>query len=171
VRHQTFSTDGGIRIAEKTAVPIVLGIGVAVLCSLSLATTVVARGDVSFIARRDFRVGEFPQAVKVGDFNGDGHPDLATANNNANIVSILINDTPGGVVNALVTFEPSDSTFRFTRDATGCPPDFVGTFRFAARLTNASARALTDLVVVVTTLTNGTLLQNTDGGPGASAPA
>ena len=42
----------------------------------------------------------------------------------------------------------------------------MGTFSFEARLTNTSDRSLSDLVVVVTTLTNGNLLQNADGGPG-----
>jgi hypothetical protein len=42
---------------------------------------------------------------------------------------------------------------------------FVGTFSFEARLTNISERSLSDLAVVVTTLTNGNLLQNADGGP------
>jgi uncharacterized delta-60 repeat protein len=70
------------------------------------------------------------------------------------------------VVNALVSFEPLRSTLRFTPDPTGCPRGFVGKFSFEARLTNTSESSLTDLVVVVTTLTNGNLLQNADGGPG-----
>jgi hypothetical protein len=81
-------------------------------------------------------------------------------------VSILINNTPGGVVNDLVTFEPLPSTFTFTPDPAGCPAGFVGTFRFESRLTNVSERSLSGLVVTVTTLTNGNLLQNADGGPG-----
>jgi FG-GAP repeat len=153
-------------MADKAAVQIIIGIGVAVLCSLLLATTVVAQSDVSFIARRDFRVGALPQSVTVGDFNGDGRQDLATANQGAGTVSILINGAPGVVVNDLVTFELIHSTFRFTRDATGCPPGFVGKFGFEVRLTNASDHSLTDLVMVVTTLTNGNLLQNADGSPG-----
>jgi hypothetical protein len=70
------------------------------------------------------------------------------------------------VVNDLVTFEPIPSSFAFTPDPTGCPTEFIGTFSFDARLSNISERSLTDLVVVVTTLTNGNLLQNADGGPG-----
>jgi hypothetical protein len=31
--------------------------------------------------------------VAVGDFNRDGRPDLATANQNSNNVSVLINNT------------------------------------------------------------------------------
>jgi aldose sugar dehydrogenase len=70
------------------------------------------------------------------------------------------------VVNDLVSFEPTRSTFESTPDPTGCPAGFVGTFRFEAPLTNISARSLSDLAVAVTTLTNGNLLQNADGGPG-----
>ena len=69
-------------------------------------------------------------------------------------------------MNDFVTFEPIPSTFHFTPDPTGCPEGFVGKFSFEARLTNISDRTLSDLVVEVTTLTNGNLLQNADGGPG-----
>jgi hypothetical protein len=104
----------------------------------------------------------------VGDFNGDGRPDLATAIAGARSVSILINAgvVSGVVVNDFVTFEPIQATFTFTPDATGCPEGFVGIYRFEARLANISENSLTDLVVTVTTLTNGNLLQNADGGPG-----
>jgi hypothetical protein len=70
------------------------------------------------------------------------------------------------LVNDLVSFDPLGSTFRFTPDPTGCPEGFVGNFRFEVRLTNTSARLLSDLFVEVTTLTNGNLLQTADGGPG-----
>jgi uncharacterized delta-60 repeat protein len=69
-------------------------------------------------------------------------------------------------VNALVSFDPIPSRFDFTPDPTGCPAGFVGKFSFEARLTNTSEGSLSDLVVAVTTLTNGNLLQNADGGPG-----
>ena len=49
---------------------------------------------VSFIARRDFAAGTAPVSVAVGDFNGDGVPDLAVANFISNNVLVLINNTP-----------------------------------------------------------------------------
>ena len=49
---------------------------------------------VSFIARREFDAGGGPRSVAVGDFNGDGLPDLAVANGDSNNVSVLINNTP-----------------------------------------------------------------------------
>jgi hypothetical protein len=129
----------------------------------------LGRGDGTFfIATQEFEfgVGGGPWSVTVGDFNGDGRQDLATANSGAATVSILINNTSGVVVNDLVTFDPIQSSFTFTPDPTGCPAGFVGTFSFEARLTNSSKRSLSDLVVAVITLTNGNLLQNADGGLG-----
>jgi hypothetical protein len=126
----------------------------------------LGQGDGTFAPAQSFGVGDEPVSLTTGDFNGDGRLDLAAANSLGNSVSILINTTPGEVVNDRVTFEPLLSTFLFTPDPTGCPAGFVGTFRFAARLTNVSERFLGDLVVTVTTLTNGALLQNAAGGPG-----
>ena len=51
--------------------------------------------DVSFIASRDFPVGQAPGGIAVGDFNGDGKPDLATLNLGSNDVSVLINSGNG----------------------------------------------------------------------------
>jgi hypothetical protein len=41
-------------------------------------------------------VGTFPLAVAVGDFNLDGKPDLAAANNNSNNVTVLLGNGSGG---------------------------------------------------------------------------
>jgi len=41
-----------------------------------------------------FPVGAWPTSVAVGDFNGDGKPDLAIANSNDNTVTVLLNTTP-----------------------------------------------------------------------------
>ena len=67
-----------------------LGLGILLLGSLVVVDAVWARGEVSFIARRDFGVGAGPFSVTVGDFNGDGRQDLATANEFASTVSILL---------------------------------------------------------------------------------
>ena len=51
----------------------------------------LGRGDATF-AEGPFRgsVGNGPQAITAGDFNGDGLPDVATPNNNNGTVSILL---------------------------------------------------------------------------------
>src|SRR5207302_11194199 len=49
---------------------------------------------VSFVdARRDFAAGASPRSVAVGDFNGDGVPDLAVASDSGpGAVSVLLGD-------------------------------------------------------------------------------
>jgi hypothetical protein len=102
----------------------------------------LGQGDGTFQAAQDFdvRAGASAASITVGDFNGDGRPDMAIANSFANTVSVLINNSPGVEVNELVTFEPIGPTLAFTPDPTGCPAGFMGVFRFEARLTNISLR-------------------------------
>ena len=53
------------------------------------------RGDGSFRVGRDYGTGSGPVSVAIGDLNGDGKPDLAAANPDANTVSVLLNRGDG----------------------------------------------------------------------------
>jgi hypothetical protein len=53
------------------------------------------RGDGSFLSERKFRTGYGPGSVAIGDLNGDGKPDLATADTRAHAVSVLTNTGEG----------------------------------------------------------------------------
>lgn len=57
-----------------------------------------------FVPAPAIPVGNDPAGITVGDFNGDGRPDLAVANFNSNNVSILLNGVNG---NPLGTFTPA----------------------------------------------------------------
>ena len=57
-----------------------------------------SNGDGTFKPRVDFATGLFPNSVAVGDFNGDGKPDLALANGSGT-VSVLLGNGDG-------TFQP-----------------------------------------------------------------
>ena len=57
--------------------------------TLNTVSVLLNRGDGSFQAKRDYRTGGGPYSVAIGDLNGDGKPDLATANFFANTVSVL----------------------------------------------------------------------------------
>jgi len=48
-----------------------------------------------------YAVGQSPVAIAVGDFNGDGKPDLFTANNLSNNISVLIGNGAGAFAAAI----------------------------------------------------------------------
>jgi hypothetical protein len=53
-------------------------------------------GRVASVDTTNVAVGSNPQSVAVGDFNGDGNQDIATANFNSSSVSIRLGDGQGG---------------------------------------------------------------------------
>jgi VCBS repeat-containing protein len=63
--------------------------------ALLLAPPAWAVASVAFSGPTNFAVGDNPNSVAVGDFNGDGDPDLAVANEFGGSVSVLLGG-PGG---------------------------------------------------------------------------
>jgi hypothetical protein len=66
--------------------------------SIFLNTTVPGSASPSFSSKTDLTTGERPMSLSIGDFNGDGKPDIAVANYNSNTVSLLLNTTSPGAV-------------------------------------------------------------------------
>ena len=60
-----------------------------------LAGVIPPAGMAANFSSKDYPVGGAPGAVAVGDFNGDGKPDLAVANGKTGDVSILLNRGDG----------------------------------------------------------------------------
>ncbi len=54
-------------------------------------SVLLGNGNGTFATRMDYATGSGPEGVAVEDFNGDGKPDLAVANNDENKVSALLN--------------------------------------------------------------------------------
>jgi hypothetical protein len=65
-------------------------------------TVLLGNGTGAFAAAPGgpFTVGSNPQSVAVADFDGDGNPDIVTANNGGNSVSVLLGNGSGGFVAA-----------------------------------------------------------------------
>ena len=66
--------------------------------SVFLGNGTGSTGDGTFTATTSPATGTNPQSVVVGDFNGDGRQDLATANINANSVSVLLTGRAASVM-------------------------------------------------------------------------
>jgi hypothetical protein len=62
-------------------------------------SVLLGNGDGSFQPQVTYAVGSDPDAIVAGDFNGDGHTDLAVANDGSDTVSVLLGDGDG-------TFQP-----------------------------------------------------------------
>jgi hypothetical protein len=71
-----------LAVADRGTYPFTNG-GVSIL---------LGQGDGTFLPAQSYAAGSGPSSVAVGDFNGDGFPDLAVANWSSNDVSILLND-------------------------------------------------------------------------------
>src|SRR5262245_63249361 len=54
-----------------------------------------ARTVPSFVSAANYAAGSFPYSVAVGDFDGDGSPDLAVANIGSNTVSVFLGTGDG----------------------------------------------------------------------------
>jgi hypothetical protein len=90
--------------------------------SVLLNTTTAGATTASFAPQQTFATGSEPVSVVVGDFNGDGKPDLAVANANSSTVSVLLNTTaPGATTVSFAT----QQTF-----ATGSAPESVAVADF-----------------------------------------
>jgi RHS repeat-associated protein len=80
----------------------------------------LSNGDGTFQEPVSYPVGSYPQAVTWGDFNKDGHCDLAVANSGSNNVSILIGNSDGtfqaAVDYAVVPSPVSVTTGYFNQD-------------------------------------------------------
>lgn len=62
-------------------------------------TVLLGNGQAGFATASGipYKVGALPHSVAIGDFNGDGKPDLAVANEGGNTVTVLLNNFSGPV--------------------------------------------------------------------------
>jgi len=52
-------------------------------------------GNISFSSKVDFTTGANPESIAIGDFDGDGKPDLVVVNGNSNTISVFLNTSSG----------------------------------------------------------------------------
>jgi hypothetical protein len=112
--------------------------------SVYLNTTTPGASAPTFSAKTDFTTGSVSYSVSIGDLNGDGKPDLVSANAGANTVSVLFNTTPTG--NAAPTFSAKTDFATGSYAGTISLGDFNGDGKPDMVVTNASSNSVSVLL-------------------------
>jgi uncharacterized repeat protein (TIGR01451 family) len=94
-------------------------LGVTMSLSFLMLGNPARLAAVDFAAATSYPVGTSPAAVAVGDFNGDGKPDIAVANTGSSTVSILLGNGDG-------TFQPAMNFTAGNNPTTVAIGDFNG---------------------------------------------
>ena len=119
----SFSTQAGpvsVALADLNGdgrLDIVAANRLATSVSMLLNTTSPGDSTPSFAAEEHFAAGNTPRWVAAADLNGDGKPDVVTANEDGNSVSVLLNNVAPGATSL------TGSSFSAKTDfATGSAP-------------------------------------------------
>ncbi|WP_292840165.1 DUF4114 domain-containing protein, partial [Nostoc sp. NMS8] len=109
----------------------------------------LGNGTGGFSTATNFSVGNSPRSVTVGDFNGDGKLDLATANSGSANVSVLLNTTPK--ITIASGTNPTEGGIVGSFDITLDTPAPVGGLVVNFNTTGSTATASTDYTLAAGT--------------------
>jgi len=119
-------------------------------------SVLLGNGDGIFQAAVNYGVGSPPFSVPVGDFNGDGKPDLAVANtppSSNGAVTIVLNTTPGSAKKATSTMLTSSLN----------PSSFGRSVTFTATVSSAAGTPTGTVTFYDGAITLGTGALNASG--------
>ena len=147
-----------------------------VVAALLPAPSAWALTPVTFTGPANFAVGDGPNSVAVGDFNGDGDPDLAVADQSPGEIMVLLGSTGGTFTGPTILTTDSGvsavAVADFNRDG---DPDLAATNVNLSRVsvllgsTGATFTAPTNFAVGGTQTSVGVADFNGDGKPDLAA--
>ncbi len=136
--------------------------------SILLNGIVPGTGIASFTLAASPGVGAAPAAIAVGDFNGDGKPDLAVANNGSNSVSVLLDTTPASSNTTSASFLLETSPGAGNSPAALAVADFDGDGKPDLATANYSANSVS-VLLNATSASTAALAFGPSAAPGAGS--
>jgi hypothetical protein len=161
-----FNGDGNLDLAVTNGDCVINGLGLP-SCNAGTISILLGNGDGSFQPHFDYATGRVPSSVAVGDFNGDGKPDLAIANDLDSTVSVLLGNGDG-------TFKPQvvyttalqfDTAYQYSRSQSLIIGDFNGDHKLDLVIAGQTA------VSVLLGNGDGTFQNHVDSGAGGDSLA
>jgi len=122
--------------------------------SLSVFRNTSTLGAIALSAKVDFTTGNTPNGLAVGDIDGDGKPDIAVTNQDANTISIFRNTAVTGTIN--------NSSFATKLDFT------TGTTPRSLTLSDVDADGKVDVTVANFNNNNASVFLNTSSSGAVS---
>ncbi len=123
--------------------------------SLGTGATIAGAPTATTFPQTTFNVGNNPVALAARDFNGDGLPDIAVANQNDNSISILLNNNKGTFI------QPGTSPILLGKNETG--PAAIASAVLRASTTAVPTPAADLVIANSSSNTVSVLLGNGDG--------
>src|SRR5207245_9985782 len=128
-------------------------------------SVLLGNGDGTFQPAQSFAAGFSPSSVVVGDFNGDGRPDLAVANAGldtgyGSTVSVLLGNVDG-------TFQPARNFDTNNYGRSVAVGDFNGDGRLDLAVANASSNDGSVMIDIIDVTYNAATVSK-ETGVGAS---
>lgn len=108
---------------------------------LGTVTILIGKGNGTFVPKAvSPQTGSVPYSVVVGDFNGDGKPDLAVANAGSNTITVLLGEGNGNFAPPISPAVATDPVYAAVGDFNG---DGVPDLAAASNTTNSVTVLLT----------------------------
>ena len=102
-------------------------------------SVLLGNGNGTFGTKHDFGTGSSPHSVAIGDFNGDGKPDMAVANSFDDTVSVLLGNGDG-------TFGPKTDYVTGSDPLSVAIPDLNGDGKLDLVTANSTANTVSVLL-------------------------
>jgi len=113
---------------------------------INTISLLAGNGDGTFKSAVNFTTGTRPYSVTIADFNGDSKPDIATANEGSDNISVFLNTTnnPSNFTGQTYTIAPPATQTSITTSAAGAPSGLAFTTQPVITIKDAAGNTVTN---------------------------